>query len=62
MDSIGVSHGFVRATNGSITIFSVPGAGNGAGQGTFPFSNNATGAISGTYIDSNNANHGFLRR
>jgi len=37
-----------------------PGAGTGAGQGTSAFFNNSTGAIAGTYVDSNDVNHGFM--
>src|SRR6266496_2695909 len=36
-DSAFVSHGFLRDRNGGFTTFDAPGAGTGAGQGTFPF-------------------------
>jgi hypothetical protein len=46
-----------------ITIFDAPGASSaaGSGNGTFPRSINAGGAIIGNYTDANNVNHGFLR-
>ena len=34
IDNSNVYHGFVRAPNGTITTFDVPGAGTGPGQGT----------------------------
>ena len=62
-DANNVNHGFVRAANGAITTFDAPGAGTGPFQGTQAFSGaiNPVGAVAGSYIDSNNANHGFLR-
>ena len=42
------------------TKFDAPGAGTGAGQGTFPSGINNQGTI-GWYVDTNNVNHGFLR-
>ena len=60
-DSALVSHGFLRDRNGGFTTFDVPGAGTGAGQGTFPFAISLGGEITGFYVDGTNANHGFLR-
>jgi hypothetical protein len=60
-DSAFVSHGFLRDRNGGFTTFDVPGAGTGAGQGTFPFAISNGGEITGFYVDATNANHGFLR-
>ena len=62
-DASNVNHSFVRAANGAITTFDAPGAGTGPFQGTQAFSGaiNPVGAVAGSYIDSNNANHGFLR-
>src|SRR6266576_3450106 len=60
-DSAFVSHGFLRDRNGGFTAFDAPGAGTGAGQGTFPFAISLGGAITGFYTDGTNANHGFLR-
>lgn len=58
-----VSHGFVRSPTGTITKFDVPfpGVGRAASQGTFPTTENSSGAIAGFYIDSNNVHHGFVR-
>jgi len=64
-DSSNVAHGYVRSKEGVITVFDAPGAGTGAGQGTFPFNSpnliNPEGAITGYYVDSAGAWHGFLR-
>jgi hypothetical protein len=60
-DSALVSHGFLRDRNGGFTTFDVPGAGTGAGQGTFPFAISLAGEMTGFYVDGTNANHGFLR-
>jgi hypothetical protein len=54
-------HGFLRATNGTVTTFDAPGAGTTSFQGTFPSSINPAGAITGTYVDANFVGHGFLR-
>src|SRR5262249_10538051 len=64
IDTSFVIHGFVRAANGTITTFDVPGAGTGPGQGTFPGSVdclNPAGVITGSYADASNVNHGFVR-
>jgi hypothetical protein len=47
----------------TFTTFDPPGAGTVPfqGQGTQPASINSVGAITGTYIDASNVNHGFLR-
>lgn len=46
-----------------ITTFDAPGAAGvpGSGFGTFPRSINASGAITGSYVDAKNVRHGFLR-
>ena len=65
VDASDVAHGFLRDTNGKITTFNVStsatGAGTGAGQGTYPMTNNSEGTIAGFYLDAKNAYHGFLR-
>src|SRR6266480_2061469 len=60
-DSSDVSHGFLRDKNGAITTFDVPGAGTGAGEGTFSYAISPTGAITGFYFDGADVSHGFLR-
>src|SRR5208337_963748 len=61
IDSDGVSHGFLRAPNGTITTIAVKDAGTGAGLGIFGTVVNEFGAIVGWYIDSDGVSHGFLR-
>jgi hypothetical protein len=57
-----VYHGFVRARDGKITAYDVPGAGTGTGEGTEPSGINNPGAITGDYIDANGVFHGFLAK
>jgi len=64
IDSTGTSHGFVRAAKSpyAITSFDAPGvAGTGIIHGTFAFSINTAGDIVGTYTDSSDVFHCFLR-
>src|SRR5262249_16916646 len=61
VDAGDVSHGVLRAPDGTITTFDAPGAGTGAFQGTQPTGINQAGTIEGTYIDPSDVNHGFLR-
>jgi hypothetical protein len=60
-----LSHGFVRAIDGTITSFDPPnvsttGAGHG-NVGTTPFAIDTAGDIVGSYTDVSNARHSFLR-
>ena len=55
-----VFHGYLRATNGTITSINDPNAGTGEEQGTGALAINASGMIAGTYADSNSVLHGFL--
>jgi hypothetical protein len=61
-DANGVFHGFVRTADGKIATFDAPGAGAGAGQGTFAYSINAWRVIAGYTVDGNGTGHGFVRR
>lgn len=61
LDDLNVFHGFVRARDGEITEFDVPGAGSGAGQGTEVGGINERGENSGSYVDGNSVAHGFIR-
>ena len=63
IDSKNVNHGFVRSASGEFTTFDAPGASIAAasGDGTFPESINAAGAITGHYTDAKGLYHGFLR-
>ena len=59
-DDAGINHGFLRATDGAITILDAPGAGTGNIQGTASLSVNSKGVATGLYIDSNFVFHGFV--
>ena len=52
-----MSHGFLRAPNGTLITFDAPGA----VYGTNAEAINALGLITGYYLDSTAALHGFLR-
>jgi hypothetical protein len=62
-------HGFLRAPDGTFTIFDDPAAGTctqscgtiGPGQGTRAFAINPTGTITGFYTDNNARCHGYVR-
>ena len=53
-----ILRGFVRARDGTFTIFDAPNVGV---DGTWPASINSAGEITGNYYDANNNAHGFLR-
>jgi hypothetical protein len=59
-DGASLNHGFVRAKDGSITTFDVPGAGTGFDQGTAALGITPRGEIMGEYLDMNYIPHGFL--
>jgi hypothetical protein len=59
-DGFGINHGFLRASNGTITTFDIPGAGTGNNQGTIPLGINAAGVVVGNYSDSQSLHHGFI--
>ena len=63
LDADNLSHGFLMDRNGVFTTFDAPDAGHvpGSGRGTYPFGINASGAITGWYVDDADANHGFVR-
>jgi len=62
-DDNGVSHGFVRWTNGTFSTFDVSGSVIAQPvQGTFPQSINDLGLVVGYYIDANGLFHGFTRQ
>jgi hypothetical protein len=61
IDAGGVAHGFVRAPDGYIAEFDVPGAGTAAGQGTYSWSINPEGEVTGEYIDNDSVGHGYVR-
>src|SRR5262245_22362251 len=57
VDANFATHGFVRATDGTITSFDAPGA----AFGTFPAFITPQGLIVGTYFDANFSTQPFLR-
>jgi hypothetical protein len=61
VNSGGVAHGFLRRKDGTITKFNAPHAGTSSGQGTFPLTNNPSGAIAGYFVDASGVAHGFIR-
>src|SRR5438309_1986847 len=58
-----VVHAYVRAANGSFTVFDAPGAGStpASFDAMYSFGINPAGAISGSYIDDSNVCHSFVR-
>jgi hypothetical protein len=52
------NHAFLRASNGTITLFDAPAA--GPAGGTVASGINPLGVVTGTYSDANFVNHGFL--
>ena len=68
-DANAARHGFLRAPDGSITVFDDPAAGTcstscgtiGPGQGTRAYSINAAGTITGFYSDNSGRCHGYVR-
>jgi len=66
MDGNCISHGFVRATNGTIGTFDPPNVATThtctsyGSFGTIPTSIDTAGDIVGTYTDTNGARHSFL--
>src|ERR1700719_4350005 len=60
VDVNGVSHGFVRAPDGTITTFDAPGAGMGAGEGTVPEGITDAGIVVGAVFDGSGVFHAFF--
>ena len=63
-DAIGVGHIFLRDPDGTFTTFDARGAGIEAVEGTWTattYTLNPAGAITGWYVDSGMALHGYLR-
>lgn len=51
----------IPAQTQTITEFNVPGAGTGINQGTKGSTINASGVITGEYLDSGSVHHGYVR-
>jgi hypothetical protein len=60
-DSNGLWHGFIRARDGSLTIFDEPDAGVGPDLGTFAGATDIHGDTIGPYVDENGILHGYIR-
>ncbi len=60
LDANYVWHGYLRASDGTITVIDNPNAGTSSGQGTGTTGINPEGEINGWYIDSNSVFHGYL--
>src|SRR5690349_8479068 len=68
-DANSARHGFLRAPDGTITVFDDPNAGTcltlcgtiGNGQGTRAFAINPAGTITGSYTDNSGRCHGYVR-
>lgn len=58
-DAKGFNHGFLRAPDGNITTFEVPGAG---GYGSIPIALNLEGGVVGYYTDPDFVFYAFLRK
>jgi predicted membrane protein len=56
-----VNHGFIRATDGTVTILDAPGAGTGLNEGTWALAINQASVVVGQYQDANGLMHSFLR-
>ena len=54
------AHGYLRAPDGTFTTFDPTGSGTQI-EIVIPYEINASGAVTGTYIDNNRVRHGFLR-
>lgn len=61
VDSGGVWHGFIRARDGTLTVFDESNAGTDVDQGTFAGATNTHGDTTGPYVDANNVLHGYIR-
>ena len=57
-DTNNVSHGFLRTSNQTLTVFDAPGAGTAGDHGTDSQSINASGTIVGSVIDQTFVTHG----
>jgi hypothetical protein len=54
------AHGYLRAPDGTFTTFDPTGSGTQI-EIVIPYQINASGAVTGTYVDNNGVHHGFLR-
>lgn len=61
IDAGGVSHPYLRTSDGVDTAFVVPNSGTGKGEGSGAIAINTGGVVAGSYQDSASVNHGFVR-
>jgi hypothetical protein len=61
LDDNNVNHAFVRAPDGTILTYTVPGAGTGPFQGPYNYGINPAGTTVGAYLDSSSVGHGYVR-
>jgi hypothetical protein len=61
-DGFNVYRGFLRTSDGTMTVFDAPGAGTGNFQGTMPIGITPGGLVAGVYVEPKDGNHGFLFR
>ena len=59
-DPNGGIHGALRAASGIVTLFDVPGAGEGFLEGTLAAGINPAGMVTGAYNDDSQVLHGFI--
>ena len=56
-----MTHGLLRAPEGTLIKYEVPGAGTGYRQGTVGGSINLAAVIAGYWVDDNHIFHGYVR-
>jgi hypothetical protein len=61
LDGSNVNHAFVRAPDGTIITYNVPGASTGPFQGPYNYGINPAWTTVGAYIDSSGVGHGYVR-
>jgi hypothetical protein len=61
VDENNLGYGFVRAPDGTFTLFDDPDAGTTVPQRTSPLSINSAGVTAGGYWDASSVYHGFVR-
>jgi uncharacterized membrane protein len=54
-----MTHSFLRASDGTYTVFDPPGTGS---KGSSATGINANGVVVGNYTDSNLVSHGYIRK
>lgn len=60
-DANRVQHGFLRASDGTLTLYDAPGAGTATNQGTDAQRINSSDTIAGSFVDQFYVSHGYVR-